>query len=105
VRDHVDIVFSALADGRRRHLVEVLAERGSATATELAANMPVTRQAITKHLTSLGEAGLVRVERHGREARYQLTPDALGDATAWIEEVGQRWDTQLAALSRHLAKT
>jgi DNA-binding transcriptional ArsR family regulator len=99
----VDAVFSALADERRRSLVEVLAERGSATATELAAGLPVTRQAVAKHLASLGEAGLVAVTRSGREARYRLTPEPLDEAIAWIERVGASWDERLAALERHLA--
>jgi DNA-binding transcriptional ArsR family regulator len=68
--DRIDAVFSALADGRRRVVLEMLAECGSATATELAANLPVTRQAVAKHLGSLGDAGLVTVTRSGREARY-----------------------------------
>jgi DNA-binding transcriptional ArsR family regulator len=99
----VDAVFSALADERRRSLVEVLAERGSATATELAAGLPVTRQAVAKHLASLGEAGLVAVTRSGREARYRLTPEPLDEAVAWIERVGASWDERLAALEQHLA--
>ena len=99
----VNAVFSALADERRRSLVEVLAERGSATATELAAGLPVTRQAVAKHLASLGDAGLVAMTRSGREVRYRLTPEPLGDAVAWIERVGANWDERLAALERHLA--
>ena len=100
----VDAVFSALADERRRSLVEVLAERGSATATELAAGLPVTRQAVAKHLASLGDAGLVAMTRSGREVRYRLTPEPLGDAVAWIERVGANWDERLAALEQHLAE-
>ena len=99
----VDAVFSALADERRRSLVEVLAARGSATATELAVGLPVTRQAVAKHLASLGEAGLVAMTRSGREVRYRLTPEPLEDAVAWIERVGASWDERLAALERHLA--
>jgi DNA-binding transcriptional ArsR family regulator len=99
----VDAVFSALADERRSSLIEVLAERGSATATELAAGLPVTRQAVTKHLASLGQAGLVSMTRSGREVRYRLTPEPLDDAVAWIERVGASWDERLAALERHLA--
>ena len=100
--DRVDAIFSALADARRRSVVELLAARGSATATELAAELPVTRQAVAKHLGSLGDAGLVEVTRSGREARYSLTPDPLADAVGWIERVGSQWDTRLAALRRHL---
>jgi DNA-binding transcriptional ArsR family regulator len=102
MRGGVDAVFSALADERRRSVVELLAARGSATATELAYELPVTRQAVAKHLASLGEAGLVTARRQGREARYELTPKPLDDAVAWIERVGAQWDERLAALGRHL---
>jgi DNA-binding transcriptional ArsR family regulator len=99
----VDAVFSALADGRRRSVVELLAQRGSATATELAASLPVTRQAVAKHLASLDDAGLVLRTRRGREARYQLTPEPLAEAVSWIERVGATWDDRLVALERHLS--
>ena len=98
----VDAVFGALADPNRRYLVEQLASRPDATATELAAELPVTRQAVAKHLTALGEAGLVEAKRVGRETRYRLTPGALGDALTWIERIGAQWDDRLARLRRHL---
>ncbi|MGZ4400212.1 MAG: ArsR/SmtB family transcription factor [Gaiellaceae bacterium] len=100
----VDALFSALADERRRSLVELLARRTNATATELARELPVTRQAVSKHLASLGEAGLVTVTRSGREARYELSPEPLADAVAWIEQVGGQWDERLSALSRHIER-
>jgi DNA-binding transcriptional ArsR family regulator len=99
----VDAVFGALADSNRRYLVEQLATRPDATPTELAAELPVTRQAVAKHLTALGEAGLVEAERVGRETRYRLTPGALGDALGWMERIGAQWDDRLARLRRHLA--
>jgi DNA-binding transcriptional ArsR family regulator len=102
--DRVDAVFGALADSNRRYLVEALAERETATATELAAELPVTRQAVAKHLIALGEAGLVESARVGRETRYRLTPGALGDAVGWMERVGTQWDGRLAALRRHLER-
>ena len=102
LREPVGPVFSALADANRRHLVETLASRGSATATELAAELPVSRQAVAKHLAALGDAGLVASERSGRETRYRLTPAPLEGAVAWIEAVGAEWDTRLAALESHL---
>jgi DNA-binding transcriptional ArsR family regulator len=102
--DRVDAVFGALADSNRRYLVEALAERETATATELAAELPVTRQAVAKHLIALGEAGLVESARVGRETRYRLTPGALGDALGWMERVGTQWDGRLAALRRHLER-
>jgi len=95
-------VFFALADPNRRFLMERLT-RGDATATELAAELPVTRQAVSKHLSALSDAGLVRSARAGRETRYRLTPEPLGEAVSWIESVGDRWDERLAALARHLS--
>jgi DNA-binding transcriptional ArsR family regulator len=98
-------VFSALSDANRRYVVEALAERGDATATELAAELPVTRQAVTKHLSALREAGLVEATRAGRETRYHLTPEPLDDAASWIARVGAQWDTRLAALRRHVGSS
>jgi DNA-binding transcriptional ArsR family regulator len=100
VRDPVDGVFSALADPSRRFVVETLASRGTATPTELAADLPVTRQAVTKHLTALREAGLVEATRSGRETRYTLTPTPLSVVAGWIEDVGSVWDERLARLKR-----
>jgi DNA-binding transcriptional ArsR family regulator len=91
-------VFSALADSTRRTVVEALATRETATATELAAELPVTRQAVAKHLTALSDAGLVEGQRLGRETRYRLTPEAMGEALDWIERVGAQWERRLAAL-------
>ena len=83
-------------------MIETLARRDTATATELAGEMPVSRQAVSKHLAALGAAGLVEAERHGREARYRLTPAPLADVVAWTERVGADWDARLAALAQHL---
>jgi DNA-binding transcriptional ArsR family regulator len=104
MRDRVDAVFHALADPSRRFVLESLADRGSATATELAAELPVTRQAVAKHLDTLRGARLVEAERSGRELRYRLTPEPLDDALAWMERVGAQWDARLAALRRHLSE-
>jgi DNA-binding transcriptional ArsR family regulator len=95
-------VFDALADPNRRYVLEALSERETATATELAAELPVTRQAVAKHLAALNEAGLVESRREGRETRYELTPGPLGVAMDWMASVGAQWDTRLARLRRHL---
>ena len=96
-------VFAALADPNRRHLLEALA-RNEASATQLAGDLPVTRQAVAKHLSALREAGLVESRRAGRETLYSLNPGPLDDALAWITRVGDEWDTRLDALQRHVQK-
>jgi DNA-binding transcriptional ArsR family regulator len=99
-----DAVFSALADGTRRSLFAEVTRRGAATPTELAAELPVTRQAVTKHLQALAGAGLVEAERQGRETHYRPTPEPLGDAIAWMVDVGAAWDDRLGALRRNAAR-
>ena len=100
--ENVGPVFAALSDANRRHLVRYLSEQESATATELAAELPVTRQAVAKHLAALSSAGLVEGRRSGREVRYRLTPEALEDAITWMAGVGERWDERLARLRAHV---
>jgi DNA-binding transcriptional ArsR family regulator len=100
--DGVGAVFGALADPARRYLIERLAEVGAATPTELAHEMPMTRQAVTKHLATLEQAGLVHVSREGRRTLYRPDPAPLRDATDWIDRVGSQWDTRLAALAHHV---
>jgi DNA-binding transcriptional ArsR family regulator len=100
----VDAVFSALADDTRRSLLAEVARRGETTPTELAADAAVTRQAVAKHLGVLAGAGLVEATRSGRETRYRPTPGPLGDAIAWMVDVGSRWDERLRALERSAAR-
>jgi DNA-binding transcriptional ArsR family regulator len=100
----VDGIFAALGDPGRRALVEGVAVRGSATATELAAGLPITRQAVAKQLATLADAGLLQATRSGRETRYEVTPGPLEDAVAWMVQVGARWDDRLAALARSLGQ-
>jgi DNA-binding transcriptional ArsR family regulator len=96
-------VFSALADPTRRHVVERLAERGSVTATEVAGDLPMTRQAVAKHLAALADAGLVQARREGRETRYRLDAEPLAGAMEWMAAVGGRWDERLAALQARVS--
>ncbi len=101
--DRTDAVFSALADPTRRQVIRALSEQGPSTATGLAANLPVTRQAVTKHLSALANAGLVTSSRRGREKLYQISPRPLTDAVSWMADLGARWDGRLAALRDHVA--
>ena len=96
-------VFEALADPVRRRLLSQLSA-SPATATELAAGLPISRQAVTKHLSSLSEAGLLERERSGRIVRYRVTPDALGEAVEWIARVGDGWDARLDKLAATLRR-
>src|SRR5436309_2885666 len=93
--------FAALGDPTRRQLVQWLAAR-PATATELATRLPVTRQAVVKHLGVLEEARLVAKQRDGREVRYRLDAESLSAAAEWIATVTVRWETRLARLKQHL---
>jgi DNA-binding transcriptional ArsR family regulator len=97
-----DAVFTALADPTRRQVVERLAG-GSATATGLARELPITRQAVAKHLALLRAAELVSAARVGRETRYRLEPQPLSEAARWIACVGGEWDERLGTLERLLA--
>jgi DNA-binding transcriptional ArsR family regulator len=102
-RDRADAIFTALADATRRQVILALSEQGASTATGLAANLPVTRQAVAKHLSALAEAGLVTATRRGREKLYQISPRPLTDAVSWMADLGARWDDRLAALRNHVA--
>jgi ArsR family transcriptional regulator, cadmium/lead-responsive transcriptional repressor len=92
VSDPLGQVFGALADPSRRQVIGYLSERGTATATELTGELPMTRQAVAKHLATLADAGLVESERLGRETRYRLT------------DAGAEWDDRLDALRRHIQR-
>jgi DNA-binding transcriptional ArsR family regulator len=102
--DRAGAVFGALSDPTRRTLLAAIAEQPSATATELAAELPISRQAVLKHLTALSQAGLLDREREGREVRYRVTPAPLSDAVSWMAEVGGQWDERLASLQQTTAR-
>jgi DNA-binding transcriptional ArsR family regulator len=93
-----DAVFAALADPTRRAVIDRLA-REPASASRLAGELPVSRQAVAKHLAALDRAGLVAARREGREIRYEITPAPLTAAMDWMVDVGGRWDERLARLA------
>jgi DNA-binding transcriptional ArsR family regulator len=100
--DRAGAVFGALSDPTRRALLSAIAQQPSATATELALELPISRQAVLKHLTALADAGLLDRERSGREVRFRVTPEPLSDAVSWMAEVGGQWDERLATLTHRL---
>ena len=96
----VDSVLVALADPTRRRLLELLAAQGEATATTLAGRLPVSRQAVVKHLAVLDAAGLVSGSRIGREVRYAVRPAALDGTARWMAALAADWDRRLATIKR-----
>lgn len=98
--DLVDSVLGALADPTRRQLLDLLAAHGEATATTLAGQLPVSRQAVVKHLAVLDTAGLVTGGRVGREVRYAVRPAALDATARWMASLAADWDRRLATIKR-----
>jgi DNA-binding transcriptional ArsR family regulator len=106
--DDVSVVFAALSDPTRRRLFERLLEipRGL-TATELAENAVISRQAIVKHLQILASAGLAEASRDGREVRYRASTDSAQHASTWLSVRASAWDRRVESLERNFldAKT
>ena len=104
--DQLGRVFAALADPTRRQMVETLLRERQTTVPELTAALPISRQAIAKHLATLDHAGLVeRAPARGREVRYRLRDGALVPATRWIREAEAAWDARLERLRRAVTDT
>jgi DNA-binding transcriptional ArsR family regulator len=92
-------VLSALADPTRWELMDLIATGDGATATTLADGLPVSRQAIVKHLGVLERAGLVSGRRAGREMRYSVRVEQLDATARWMAAAARRWDDRLAAIT------
>jgi DNA-binding transcriptional ArsR family regulator len=92
-------VFAALADPNRRLVLNRVAA-GEGTATRIARDLPISRQAVVKHLVLLDRAGLVVGRRIGREMRYDARPDRLAAAADGLDAVAASWDRTLAAIKR-----
>ena len=93
-------LFAALADPTRRRVLDLLAARGEGSASALAADMPVSRPAVIKHLAVLDRAGLVQSRRQGREVVFSVRPEPLESAARWMAAVAADWDARLGALKR-----
>ena len=92
-------VFAAIGDETRWSILAALGE-GDASASALSDRLPVTRQAIAKHLAVLHEVGLVEPVRDGREVRYRVLGAQLSEAARKLEAIGTEWDRRLAAIKR-----
>lgn len=102
MREPPDAVFTALADPTRRSILRAVAETGPVTATVLSDGLPITRQAVAKHLRLLRRAGLVAADRAGRETRFVAVTEPLDELAAWAEDAGRLWDARLDRLRRTL---
>jgi DNA-binding transcriptional ArsR family regulator len=98
--DESSAVLSALADSVRRELLDILAVREEATATDIAENLPISRQAVAKHFAVLTNAGLVTSRRQGREVLYSLQPEKVETTARWMANLAAGWDARLQRLKR-----
>lgn len=95
-----DELWSALGDPTRRQMLDLLLAEGSGTATSLSEQLPVSRQAVSKHLAVLDRAGLVRGETAGRERHYRIDGDQFERALAQLNAVSTAWDGRLRRIKR-----
>jgi DNA-binding transcriptional ArsR family regulator len=100
--DHhdADRLWAALGDPTRLRLVDLLLQRGEATASALATELPITRQGIAKHLLVLQRAGLVHAQRIGRETRFTVCDERLAQAQQQMARVASRWDERLTKIKQ-----
>jgi DNA-binding transcriptional ArsR family regulator len=96
----IEDVLGALDDPTRRVLLDRLAERGIATATQLSSELPVTRQAVVQHLAVLAQAGLVKGERRGRERFFEVRTEGITQTARWLDDLAAEWDRRLRAIKR-----
>jgi len=95
-----DQLWSAIADPSRRRVLDLLVAGGETTASALAEKVPFTRQAVTKHLVVLEQAGLVTRQKEGREVRFRVDPGRLDEAAHAMAQQASVWDQRLAAIKR-----
>jgi predicted transcriptional regulator len=95
-----DDLWSAVGDPTRRRMLDLLLSDGPGTATTLSEHLPVTRQAVSKHLVVLDRVGLVWATNAGRERRYQVDEAQLARAVAQLSDVGAAWDARLRRIKR-----
>jgi DNA-binding transcriptional ArsR family regulator len=103
-RDEAGAVFAALADPTRRRIVRELSAEGPLTATQLGARVGISRQATSKHLFALADAGLATGERVGRETRFELDTRSFAEAESWMHAIGALWNRRLETLKALLER-
>ena len=99
-----DELWAAIGDPTRRRMLDLLLATAAGTATSLSEQLPVTRQAVAKHLGVLDRVGLVAGTRAGREKRYRVDEVQLGRAVAQLNAVGSTWDARLRRI-KHIAES
>ena len=99
VRDN-SALWAAIGEPTRQSVINRLLDDGPGTATSLAAELPVTRQAVAKHLTVLDRAGLVEARKHGREVRYALKIARLMEASEELAKLASQWDKRLLKIKQ-----
>jgi DNA-binding transcriptional ArsR family regulator len=95
-----DDLWAAIADPSRRRVLDLLVQRGEASASSLAGQVPFSRQAVSKHLAALEEAGLIGRRKQGREVLYRVDANRLDQATRAMVEVARQWDRRLDTIKR-----
>ncbi len=99
----LDLIFGALSDPTRRLMVQTMLHEGSTSVPVLTARLPISRQAIAKHLAQLDQAGLIeRAPGPRREVRYRVRDGSLEPAAAWLHEADEAWGGRLARLKETL---
>ena len=99
-QEDADRLWAALGDPMRLRLLDLLLERGEATASALATALPITRQGVAKHLAVLERSELVVARRAGREVRFAVREERLDQARRQMAQVAARWDERLVAIKR-----
>jgi ArsR family transcriptional regulator, cadmium/lead-responsive transcriptional repressor len=95
-----DRLWSAIADPSRRRVLDLIVRRGESSASWLAGQVPFSRQAVSKHLVVVEDAGLIHRRKQGREVLYQVDADRLDEATRAMAELARHWDRRLDAIKR-----
>jgi ArsR family transcriptional regulator, cadmium/lead-responsive transcriptional repressor len=95
-----DALWSAIADPSRRRVLDLVVRSGEATASTLAGQVPFSRQAVSKHLVVLEQAGLISRRKQGREVLYQVNTERLDQATRAMAELARQWDRRLDTIKR-----